>query len=242
MSNSADNSTAPNPRPLLEPSGNHSGDLLQGPNESHGSWNSPASTLTLPPTAAPPDDADVAAHPSTGGDWPPPGPQRLRARASEPTCLPGPVAPSRTTPLPPSMPPTPSSLPVEFEDGNFDLPVASSDLEFQPISNHDLGNSEFNQPIGNFDVGRPQPIGDQNAVIIPGISPLANATEVQSTPPALSGPAASSGVSHSSLDYTKVIRGFSAAAKQHTKAAFVPPPADAIEAILLELSKPKKDR
>ncbi|ETV67120.1 hypothetical protein H257_16661 [Aphanomyces astaci] len=116
MSNAARNSTAPNPRPLLEPSGNHSGDLLQGPNESHGSWNSPASTLPLPPTAAPPDDADMAAHPSTGGDWPPPGPQRLRARASEPTCLPGPVAPSRTTPLPPS-------LPVEFEDGNFDLSV-----------------------------------------------------------------------------------------------------------------------
>ncbi|RHY10974.1 hypothetical protein DYB36_005860 [Aphanomyces astaci] len=52
----------------------------------------------------------------------------------------------------------------------------------------------------------------------------------------------SSGASRSSLDYTKVIRGFSAAAKQHTKAAFVPPPADAIEAILFELTKPKKDR
>ncbi|RHZ33033.1 hypothetical protein DYB37_012863 [Aphanomyces astaci] len=81
--------------------------------------------FALPPTAAPPDDADVAAHPSTGGDWPPP---------------------------------------------------------------------------------------------------------------------ASSGASRSSLDYAKVIRGFSAAAKQHTKAAYVPPPADAIEAILFELTKPKKDR
>ncbi|ETV67121.1 hypothetical protein H257_16662 [Aphanomyces astaci] len=60
--------------------------------------------------------------------------------------------------------------------------------------------------------------------------------------PALSGPAASSGANRNSLDYNKVIRGFTAAAKQHTKAAFVPPPADAIEAILLELSKPKKDR
>ncbi|RHZ00312.1 hypothetical protein DYB35_012664, partial [Aphanomyces astaci] len=52
----------------------------------------------------------------------------------------------------------------------------------------------------------------------------------------------SSGANRNPLDYNKVIRGFTAAAKQHTKAAFVPPPADAIEAILLELSKPKKDR
>ncbi|KAF0734584.1 hypothetical protein AaE_009135 [Aphanomyces astaci] len=216
------------------------GDRRQGPNECYDTGNSPVSILPLPLTPALPDDADVATHPSTGGDWSPPGPQRLQV--SEPTYLPGPVAPSRTTQLPPSMPPTPSSLPVEFEYGNLDLPVASADLEFQPISNRDLGNSEFNQPIRNFHVGRLQPIGDQNAAIIPGISPLANATEVQPTPPVLSGPAASSGANRSPLDYTKVIRGFSAAAKQHTKAAFVPPPADAIEAILLELSKPKKDR
>ncbi|ETV81274.1 hypothetical protein H257_05838 [Aphanomyces astaci] len=160
MLNASCNFNASNPCPLPEPSDKYSGDRRQGPNECYDTGNSPTSILPLPPTAVLPDDADVATHPSTGGDWPPPGPQRLWV--SEPTCLPGPVAPSRTTQLPPSL----------------------------PVDRHRLYFLDLQPP----------------------------------------------------LDYTKVIRGFSAAAKQHTKAAFVPPPADAIEAILFELTKPKKDR
>ncbi|ETV89920.1 hypothetical protein H310_15238, partial [Aphanomyces invadans] len=62
------------------------------------------------------------------------------------------------------------------------------------------------------------------------------------TPPALARPAESVGAVRRPLDYNTVIRGFNAATKQQIKAAFVLPSAGAIEAILLELAKPKKDR
>ncbi|ETV91652.1 hypothetical protein H310_13898 [Aphanomyces invadans] len=63
-------------------------------------------------------------------------------------------------------------------------------------------------------------------------------------PPGLVAPLSSEPLTPSLLTSVsrQVIRGFTAASNRHTKATFVPPSADAIEAILLELAKPKKYR
>ncbi|ETV67696.1 hypothetical protein H257_16162 [Aphanomyces astaci] len=154
MSYAARNSTAPNPRPLLEPSGNHSGDLLQGPNESHGSWN------YLPRLC---------------------GCRRPPRRLTMPTWQP-------TRPL-----------------VAIGLRLVLSAFVLGPASLHVYLDRWLRR------------------------APRRCRRRCRQRRP-------SSGANRNPLDYNKVIRGFTAAAKQHTKAAFVPTPADAIEAILFELT------
>ncbi|ETW08976.1 hypothetical protein H310_01454 [Aphanomyces invadans] len=92
--------------------------------------------------------------------------------------------------------------------------------------------------MATFDADSSRPISNQN---VGGVSPLADGTDV-ATPPAPSRSADASGPTRPPLDYNKVIRGLTAASNRHTKTTFVPPSADAIAAIQLELAKPKKDR
>ncbi|RHY27862.1 hypothetical protein DYB32_006480 [Aphanomyces invadans] len=220
-----------------------SGDLLQGPNESRGADTVPRSSLFPPPTdasptAAPPVDANVEDRPSTGDAWPPLDSDRPRATVSEPSCPLGSAAPLRSVPLTPSLQPSPSRV-TTFEPDNSVLPSANPDLDFQPIRGRNLGNVEFNQPITAFGADSSQPISALNVGDGPGISPSTHTVEATSTPLQ---PAARNSGNQQPLDYSQVLRGFTAATRQSARAAFVTPPAAAIDAILLELAKPKRDR
>ncbi|ETV98959.1 hypothetical protein H310_08438 [Aphanomyces invadans] len=185
----------------------------------------------------PPVDANVVDRSPTGGAWPPLAPLRPRASDSVPPCPPGLAAPLSSAPLTPS-PLTSVSRQVPTGNDVVEKLSTNTDLEFPPISDRDMVNSELNHPMSTFDADSSRPICKQN---VGGISPLADGTDV-ATPPAPSRSADASGPTRPPLDFNKVIRGFTSASNRHTKASIVPPSADAIEAILLELAKPKKDR